>query len=190
MPRDERYAREREALETLLDIAYERQIAHCGELLSDHAYLQAITGTDPSTRPPLIFQQRWEDLVRELIWTSGEGNRRLHLVGLALFQDNLHKWKELFRALIWANYDILFARRRRQEALEEETPEYRFFIAAAWTGLARKTVHKIWLFKIRLLRPEWAIYWSKRRPARIGERETTRSEGLERLLTRHRFNQS
>ena len=74
--------------------------------------------------------------MRELLWTSDEDNRRIHLVGLALFQDNLHKWKEIFRAVIWANYDILFARRRRQEALEETTP-----------GFARKTVHKIWLSK-------------------------------------------
>ena len=187
MSRDERYARERLALEAFRDRSYEEQAAYCGELLSDHAYLEAITGTDPTTCPSLIFQHRWQNLVRELLWTSDEINRTNHFLGLALFRDNLHGWKELFRALTWANYDLLFARRRRQEALEESAPEYRFFIASAWAGFARNTVHKIWLARIQILRSEWAIYWSRRPATRIGARATTRSEALTRFVQQNRF---
>ena len=178
---DEIQAREREALEDLLDRAEEIQIGHACAVVSDQDYLEAITGTDPTTRPPLINVHRWEQLTREVIWWSFEDTRTLFLSELDTFRE---AQRVLRNPSIWLETASILERRT---ALEAETPEHRFNLASLWVGFSRQIVHRVWLYRIRLLRTEWAQYWARRPVTAIGARQTTRIEGLTRFISQHRF---
>ena len=181
MSREDRYAREREALESLLDHSEGIQISHACAVVSDPEVLSAITGTDPASRPALTNLHRWEQLARELIWITFEDTRTLFLADLEHFRETQRALRNPGTWLETAT------RLERRAALEAEAPEYRYYLASVWASFARTIVHRVWSFRIRLLRVEWVQYWARRPLTRIGARQATRIEGLTRFLSQHRF---
>ena len=76
---------------------------------------------------------------------------------------------------------------RQAHIVRAERPEdWSNFIAGVWARLARTYVGKAWLRRLELLRRDWTLYWSNRRPTPIGARAITRAEAFDNFLSRRR----